>query len=140
MARGIRNIRATLLIAAALVVCTALRDGATGPVAPCLRTSRSEVLLASSFATADIAPTGAAGFPSQVYLFAGDLERAFDNAKFRPDAAIVPTNTDLQLTATSPSIQRVLVDRVRKQPAIMRICRNRSRPDGSSRPARRVDR
>ena len=26
---------------------------------------------------------------------AGDLERAFDTPAFRPDAAIVPTNTDL---------------------------------------------
>src|SRR4029079_16345945 len=61
-----------------------------------------------------------AASPAQVYLMLGDLERAFDTPQFRPDAAIVPTNTDLSFTASSPATQRVLVDRVKKQPAVMR--------------------
>jgi hypothetical protein len=92
-----------------------------GPIAALFGDEQKRgVLLAPSFATAEMPSTAAAGSASPIYLFAGDLARAFDNARFRPDAAIVPTNTDLVLTATSPSIQRVLVDRVRKQPAVMR--------------------
>ena len=77
-------------------------------------------VIALSFATAETAPTAALGVPLQVYLTAGDLERAFDQPAFRPDAAIVPTNTDLVLTAPAPGTQAVLVDRVRKQAAVMR--------------------
>lgn len=61
----------------------------------------------------------AAASPLHVYLSAGDLERAFDALAFRPDAAIVPTNTGLVITAASPSSQRVLVSRVSKQPQVM---------------------
>jgi hypothetical protein len=92
-----------------------------GPIAALFADEQKRgVLLAPSFTTAEMQSTAAAGSPSPIYLFAGDLARAFDNARFRPDAAIVPTNTELVLTATSPSIQRVLVDRIRKQPAVMR--------------------
>jgi hypothetical protein len=73
-----------------------------------------------SFATAEIPPAGAGGVPLQVYLTAGDLERAFDQAAFRPEAAIVPTNTELLTTGEWPTTQRVLVERVRRQPAVMR--------------------
>ena len=73
-----------------------------------------------SFATAEVAPTTAAAFPLQIYLTAGDLERAFDQAAFRPDAAIVPTNTELLTTGAWPATQRVLVERVRRQSAVMR--------------------
>src|SRR5919107_729617 len=45
----------------------------------------------------------AASFPAAVYLTQGDLQRAFDASRFRPDGAFVPTNTDLQLTAPSPA-------------------------------------
>jgi hypothetical protein len=76
--------------------------------------------IASSFSTAEIAPTASAGFPLQIYLTAGDLARAFDRAEFRPDAAIVPTNTELLTTAAAPATQRVLMDRVRKQSTVMR--------------------
>ena len=81
---------------------------------------KSHPALALSFTTVPLPATKTAGAPLQVYLSAGDLERAFDRSEFRPDAAIVPTNTDLQLTAPQPSTQRVLVDRVRKQPDVMR--------------------
>jgi hypothetical protein len=77
-------------------------------------------VIALSFATAESPPTAALGVPLQIYLTAGDLERAFDQPAFRPDAAIVPTNTDLMLTAPAPGTQAVLIDRVRKQPAVMR--------------------
>ncbi len=75
---------------------------------------------ASSFQQLDLPATKAAAFPARIYLSAGDLERAFDRPEFRPDAAIVPTNTDLLITAPMPSTQRVLIDRVRKQPDAMR--------------------
>ena len=76
--------------------------------------------IASSFATAEVAPTASAAFPLQLYLTAGDLERAFDRADFRPDAAIVPTNTDLLPTGAWPATQRVLMERVRRQSTVMR--------------------
>jgi hypothetical protein len=75
--------------------------------------------LASSFVVTELA-TGAAADPVRVYLSAGDLARAFDNREFRPDAAIVPTNTELLLTAPEPGTQRVLVDRVQKYPDVRR--------------------
>src|SRR5262245_17095201 len=75
--------------------------------------------LAPSFATLDM-PATSANVPLRVYLSAGDLERAFDRAEFRPDATIIPTNTDLQMTAGDPATLRVLVSRVQKQPDVMR--------------------
>ena len=80
--------------------------------------------IALSFATAEIPPASAAGAPLHVYLSAGDLERAFDTQAFRPDAAIVPTNTDLLITAPSPATQGVLIDRVRQQQAVFRDLQN----------------
>jgi hypothetical protein len=80
--------------------------------------------VALSFATAELPSTARADSPAQIYLTAGDLERAFDTAGFRPDGAIVPTNTDLQITAASPATQRVLVERVQKQSGVMRELQN----------------
>jgi hypothetical protein len=77
-------------------------------------------VISLSFATAEAPPAAGLGVPLQIYLTAGDLERAFDQPAFRPDAAIVPTNTDLLLTASSPGTQAVLIERVRKQSAVMR--------------------
>ena len=57
---------------------------------------KREEPLALSFLPIDVPPTKTAASPLRVYLSAGDIERAFDNADFRPDAAIVPTNTDLR--------------------------------------------
>lgn len=73
-----------------------------------------------SFATMEMAPTTAANFPAQIYLTAGDLERAFDRSQFRPDGAIVPTNTELAITAAAPATQRVLIDRVRRNSDVLR--------------------
>jgi len=78
------------------------------------------------FQTASLPATNAAAFPVQVYLTQGDLQRAFDEARFRPDAAIVPTNTDLQLTAGSPATQRVLIERVQRQPAVMKTLQDQA--------------
>jgi hypothetical protein len=76
--------------------------------------------IALSFATSELPATAAAPIPLQIYLTGGDLERAFDNARFRPDAAIVPTNTDLEITAALPGTQQVLIERVRRQGAVLR--------------------
>jgi hypothetical protein len=51
--------------------------------------------LAQSFAAIDVRPGAADGAPLQVYLSAGDLERAFDTTAFRPVAASLPTNPGL---------------------------------------------
>src|SRR5262245_54497467 len=76
--------------------------------------------LAPSFLQVDLPATKTAPSPAHVFLIAGDLERAFDTPAFRPDAAIVPTNTDLLLTAPAPGTQAVLIERVRKQSNVMR--------------------
>lgn len=75
---------------------------------------------APSFEQADLPAAKAAAAPLRVYLSAGDLERAFDRPEFRPDAAIVPTNTDLLITAPQPGTQRVLISRVQKQRDVLR--------------------
>ena len=74
--------------------------------------------LALSFLPIQLPAAGTAP-PLNVYLSAGDLERGFDTAAFRPDSAIVPTNTGLVITAASPTSQRVLVTRVAKQPLVL---------------------
>src|SRR5688572_12072926 len=106
-------------------ICVCLAAGVAlaqqGPVAAMSASDQKrDAALASSFQTLDVPPTKTAGFPLRVYLSAGDLERAFDRSEFRPDAAIVPTNTDLLIAASEPGTQRVLVDRVRKQPEALR--------------------
>jgi hypothetical protein len=75
---------------------------------------------APSFQLVDLPATKADQSALRVYLSAGDLERAFDRPEFRPAAAIVPTNTDLAMTAAQPATQGVLVSRVQKQPDVMR--------------------
>ena len=76
--------------------------------------------LAQSFAAIDVRPGAADGALLQVYLSAGDLERAFDTTAFRPDAAIIPTNPGLVLGAASPATQLVLIQRVRRRAEVMR--------------------
>jgi hypothetical protein len=93
----------------------------SGPVAAMFSADQKrDSSRASSFQQVDLPATKGAAFPARIYLSAGDLERAFDRPEFRPDAAIVPTNTDLLITAPMPSTQRVLIDRVQKQPDVMR--------------------
>ena len=89
-----------------------------GPVAAMFRDDlKREHALSASFLPIEL-PAGAAS-SLHVYLSAGDLARAFDAATFRPDAAIVPTNVGLVVTAASPATQRVLIGRVQKVPLVM---------------------
>jgi hypothetical protein len=112
--------RCALTILAASVVLATAGQAQQGPVAVMFADDQQrEKALASSFLSVDVPPRKG-GAPLHVYLSAGDLERAFDQSRFRPDAAIVPTNTDLDLAASSPGTQRVLIDRVRTQPDVMR--------------------
>ena len=89
------------------------------PVATMFRAElKRDQMLAASFLPIEL-PAGSAPSGMHVYLTAGDLERVLDRTEFRPDAVIVPTNTQLAVTAASPTIQRVLIARVMKQPAVM---------------------
>jgi hypothetical protein len=123
MVQGTRHTRACVLL-----VCTLLSLAAgvviaqqQSPVAAMFGDDEKRgKALALSFLRVELPPATAAGMPLQIYLTAGDLERAFDRPEFRPDGAIVPTNTDLSITAASPATQRVLIDRVQKHPEIMR--------------------
>lgn len=106
------------------ILCWLAAEVATaqqGPVAAMFGSDQKrDETLALSFLSQDLPPTKTAAVPLRVYLSAGDLERAFDNSQFRPGAAIVPTNVDLLISAPSPATQRTLIDRVRKQPAVLR--------------------
>jgi len=105
-----------------------------GPVAAMFSADQKrDASLADSFLTVEVPATSAASQPLRLYLSAGDLERAFDSPQFRPDAAVVPTNTDVQLRAAAPATQQVLVERAQKWPDVMRdlesqIAARRSQP------------
>ena len=107
-----------------------------GPVAAMFRDDlKRESALSASFLPIEL--PGRAESSLHVYLSAGDLARAFDAAAFRPDAAIVPTNAGLVVTATSPATQRVLIERVQKVPQAMadlqdQIATRRKQGAGSS--------
>jgi hypothetical protein len=104
-----------------VAVAGAMIAAQQGPVATMFGADQKRhASLALSFLQVDLPPSKTANAPARVYLSAGDLERAFDRAEFRPDAAIVPTNTDLQVTSSDPATQRVLIDRVQKEPDVMR--------------------
>ena len=110
-----------LMVGVSVAALTGVLMAQQGPVATMFADEQKRSgALAASFTTAEVPGASSAGGPLRVYLGAGDLERAFDRPEFRPDAAIVPTNTDLQMTAPEPTTQRVLIDRVQKQPAAMR--------------------
>lgn len=120
MAQPIRRSRAAAFLAAlALAATFAVTFAQEGPVATMFRDDlKREQALALSFLPIEL-PAAASAPPLHVYLSAGDLERAFDSGGFRPGAAIVPTNTQLVVTAASPSTQRVLIERVQRQPQVM---------------------
>ena len=110
-----------LLVGIVIALTTGVAIAQSGPVAAMYKDDeKREQTLAASFLLVELPPTKAATSPLQVFLSAGDLERAFDRSEFRPDAAIVPTNTDLLMDAPSPATQRVLVQRIQKHPDILR--------------------
>ena len=120
MVQSLRRSRAAAFLAAVALAATfAVASAQEGPVATMFRDDlKREQALALSFLPIELPAAGSAP-PLHVYLSAGDLERAFDSAGFRPAAAIVPTNTQLVVTAASPSTQRVLIERVQRQPQVM---------------------
>jgi hypothetical protein len=121
MVREARRVLTRAAAAAAGLWVLAGVVAAQGPVAAMFSSEKQrDAALAASYLTLDLPPAKAAAFPARVYLGAGDLERAFDRPEFRPDATIVPTNTDLLITAPAPATQRVLIERVQRQPAVMR--------------------
>jgi hypothetical protein len=120
MVHRTRQVGSTVLcLAVAVAAAVDLAFAQQDPVATMFRDDlKREQGLALSFLPIELPAAGAA--PSlHVYLSAGDLERAFDAQQFRPAAAIVPTNTNLLITAASPSTQRVLIERVAKQPPVL---------------------
>ena len=111
----------SLVVASCLAALAGVVAAQTGPVAAMFGDDqRRAASRAMSFERVELPATATARVPLQVYLSAGDLERAFDTAAFRPDAAIVPTNTDLQIKASSPATQRVLIERVQAQADVLR--------------------
>ena len=111
--------RDALLIAVALASTLTVAFAQEGPVANMFRADlKREQALSLSFQPIELPAVGS-GAPLHVYLSAGDLERAFDTPEFRPAGAIIPTNTGLVITAASPSTQRVLTERLERQPQLM---------------------
>lgn len=108
-------------IALGIVIAGAGAPAQNSPVAAMFASDQKRNAgFGASFVGLDLPRTATARASARVYLSAGDLARAFDDPAFRPDAAIVPTNTDLLLTAPEPGTQAVLVSRVQKHPAILR--------------------
>jgi len=120
MVQPTRRRRAGAFLAAvAMAVTFSVVFAQEDPVATMFRDDlKREQALALSFLPIEL-PASASASPLHVYLSAGDLVRAFDSAGFRPDAAIVSTNTHLVVTAASPSTQRVLIERVQRVPPVM---------------------
>lgn len=119
MVRRMRVLPAVLLAASFVAATVVVPMAQEGPVAAMFRDDlKREQALALSFLPIELPAAGAAP-PLNIYLSVGDLERAFDSPRFRPAAAIVPTNTGLVVTAASPTSQRVLIQRVQRVPAVM---------------------
>jgi hypothetical protein len=113
--RAVRAVVAVFALTSAVGVTFAQE----GPVATMFRADlKRDQALSLSFVPIELPAAGSAA-SLHVYLSAGDLERAFDTAAFRPAAAIVPTNTSLVITAAYPSTQRVLTRRIERQPLVM---------------------
>jgi hypothetical protein len=113
--------RAVALALVIVAVPAAVARAQQGPVGAMFESDKArDASRAASFQLVDLPAAQAARSPLRVYLSAGDLERAFDTPEFRPGAAIVPTNTDLSITAAQPATQRVLVSRVGKHPDVLR--------------------
>jgi len=121
-ARAVRAVPIAALVAGlALAFSVGVVVAQEGPVAAMFSADQQrDASLSSSFTLMDLPATQSANFPLHVHLSAGDLERALDTTEFRPDAVVVPTNTDLQIAAAAPATQQVLIERIRKQPAVLR--------------------
>jgi hypothetical protein len=118
VAHAFRRVGSVFIAAVVALTSYAVLIAQDGPVTAMFRDDlKREHALSASFLPIEL-PAGA-GSSVRVYLSAGDLARAFDSAPFRPDAAIVPTNVGLIVTAASPSTQRVLIERVQKVPRVM---------------------
>ena len=134
MSSGIHDLRVFVAAGIGLAFLTGAALAQEGPVAAMFGADQKRhATFGDSFFTVDMQATKTASEPMRVYLSAGDLERAFDNPEFRPDAAVVPTNTDVQLSAAAPATQQVLVARAQKSPDLMRglesqITARRSQP------------
>ncbi len=136
MPQSLRRVRSlALILTVGVVAPAAIGLAQQEPVATMFREDlkRGEAL-ALSFLPIELPAAGAAA-PLHVYLSAGDLERAFDTPALRPDAAIVPTNNGLVVTAASPTSQRVLIERVSKQPQVMADLQTQIAERGKQAPA-----
>jgi hypothetical protein len=122
MPPGPGSTRASIfLIALTFALRAGVATAQPGPVAAMFDADQKrDASRAPSFQAVDLPAGKGAQFPVRVYLSAGDLERAFDRPEFKPDAAIVPTNTELLIAAPQPATQRVLISRVQKQPDVLR--------------------
>ncbi len=110
-----------LLVAALLSALAGVANGQQTPVAAMYSDDQKrDSALAPSFLLVNVPAAKGATQPLKVYLSVGDLERALDSSQYRPGGVIVPTNTDLVVSATTPATQRVIVARVQKHPDVMR--------------------
>ena len=115
-----RRTRAFALCVAVLAVPAVVAMAQQGPIGAMFDSDKArDASRSASFERVDL-PATADQPLLRVYLSAGDLERAFDRSEFRPSAAIIPTNTDLSITAPQPATQRVLIARLQTQPAVIR--------------------
>lgn len=86
----------------------------SGPVARHFLFEQGRSLLNRSFYQESLLVTDANRQPLDVYLLVGDIAMSFDNSKFRPDAAIMPTNRELEFLAKFPITQKIIISRAMK--------------------------
>jgi hypothetical protein len=86
------------------------------PVASWFTDQQSASQFTRSFYKVQLPATPAGPQELSVFLTVGDIAVAFDRARFRPDGAIVPTNMNLDLYASFPATQAILIQRVSADP------------------------
>jgi hypothetical protein len=89
------------------------------PVASWFTDRQGSSQFARSFYEEQLSATPTEPRELSVYLTVGDIAVAFDEARFRPDGAIVPTNMNLDLHASFPATQAILIRRVSADPTAL---------------------
>jgi hypothetical protein len=103
--------RIALSVACAVPLCV---SAAEKPLGTMFRETQAESKFDRSFFSHEVPRSESSTSSWMVYLFAGDLAKTFDLPKYRVDAAIMPSNTRMQLNAIFPFTQKILLDRVRR--------------------------
>lgn len=107
-----RRIIVPITIAALLVASGAFAQISPPVKAAFIDGQNKAQFLARSFVEESLQQPPGTMQPLKIYWTAGIIEPFFDDPLFRADGAIMPTNTALNLSATYPGTQQILIKRV----------------------------